>query len=526
MSGQRGQLVETLGVGPGSVVCFVGAGGKTSLLFALATEAAERWGPRRVLVTTTTKMLEPAAEDFPDGASGTARGQAAIDASWKGKPAKQRLALVDNLKSAVQVVKARALGHLVVLGTRFVGEAEGRRKFAGVPPEWVDELTRCFPEMIILVEADGSARKPLKAPTAHEPVIPASATVVVAVAGVDALGVPLDADHVHRPERLSQLTGHAPRTPVTSDLIAAALWHEQGGGKGRPPGAVLVPVINKVDGPSQLDSAREVAAKFLNLGAARVPLTSCRHWPVVVETIGGEPSVAAIVLAAGASTRMGTPKQLLLWEGEPLVFHAVRAALAPRVGQVVVVLGHMAAEVRQALEPLAGEAASRLAFAVNRDYAEGGQSSSLKVGLAALRRQRAALTRKTTDLPVASDLGHLRGVVFVNCDQPLLRAAHIGAFLDRFEAARAPGSQPRADDIIIVPVHSGRQGHPILFGCGFLAELANVNGDMGGRAIVGLHRESVIQLSADEAVTLDVDTPEQYEALLRASQNSPKFDPF
>lgn len=498
-------LVEALGLNPGSVVSFVGAGGKTSLLFALAVEAARPWGPAGVLVTTTTRMLEPRAEDFPRGATSTHPAS--------GAGIKPRLALVNSLGDAIRVVQARRAvlasgtderhgqpaGVLLVLGTRFdselAGESGGRRKFAGIPPEWIDEIARRFPELVVLVEADGAARKPLKAPAAHEPVIPASSTTVLAVAGLDALGVPLDEAHVHRPERMAQLTGHSSGSPVTSEVIATALWHEEGCGKGRPPRAALVPVINKVDGPEQLPSARGVAAKLLERGAPRVLLTSSHRWPVVVEVVelvtDGGPAVAAIILAAGASTRMGATKQLLLWEGEPLVVRTVRQTLAARVGPVVVVLGHKAGEIRPVLGPLAREAGDRLRVIVNTDYAKGGQSSSLRAGLAAL---------------AGADRGRVEGVVFVNCDQPLLRAEHIDALIARFELGEG-------ESIIVAPVHDGQHGHPVLFGRGFFGELAGVTGDEGGRSVIRRHPEAVVEVPADRAVLADVDTPEELRNL-------------
>ncbi|MHB8928365.1 MAG: selenium cofactor biosynthesis protein YqeC [Bacillota bacterium] len=492
----------------------MGAGGKTSLLLALAREAIERWGPGSVSVTTTTKMLEPGAEEFPWGPG------------VKGTPRATRLQpcliLSESLDAADQVIEAHPgfekhggeRPEVLVLGSRWAGESVGRRKFAGIPPEWVDEIARRFPDLVMLVEADGAARKPLKAPAAHEPVIPASSTVVLTVAGLDALGMPLDAEHVHRPERLAQLTGHTPGNPVTSDVIATALWHPEGCGKGSPQGAAVVPVINKVDRPEQLPAAREVAGKLLQRGAPRVLLTSCHTWPVVVEAVAptpgaavttpkaapaeGAPSVAAIVLAAGASTRMGAPKQLLQWEDEPLIVRAVRQTLEARVAPVVVVLGHKADEIKPLLEPLQRRARERLWVTVNQDYLEGGQSSSVRAGLAAL---------------AAADRGRARAVVFVNCDQPLLRAEHIDTLVARFEAAEAGEGRSAPEGAIVIPVHDGRRGHPVLFGRGFFGELAGVTGNEGGRSVIRRHPQAVIEVPSDRAALADVDSPEDFREL-------------
>ena len=77
----------------------------------------------------------------------------------------------------------------------------------------------------VVVEADGAGRKTFKAPLAYEPVVPASTTLLVAVVGADALGLPLQAEHVHRPERVAELSGTVLGRPVTAETIAAVLLH-------------------------------------------------------------------------------------------------------------------------------------------------------------------------------------------------------------------------------------------------------------------------------------------------------------
>ncbi|MHB9058776.1 MAG: nucleotidyltransferase family protein, partial [Bacillota bacterium] len=154
------------------------------------------------------------------------------------------------------------------------------------------------------------------------------------------------------------------------------------------------------------------------------------------------------------------------------------------------------------------EAGDRLRVVVNADHDRGGQSSSLRVGLAALRRAAASPT-------FGSGIGRrrLNGVVFVNCDQPLLRADHINALVARLEAAQGPGSRPAADAAIVVPVHDGHRGHPVLFGRGFFDELTQVMGDEGGRSVIRRHPEAVIEVASDEAVLADADSPDDIQRL-------------
>jgi probable selenium-dependent hydroxylase accessory protein YqeC len=121
--------------------------------------------------------------------------------------------------------------------------------------------------------------RPFKAPAAHEPVIPPETTLVVPVLGADVLGQPLDADHVHRPELVSALSGVPLGTPITPEVVARVLSHREGGLKAVPEGARVVVLINKVDSLRDREPARETASRLLAqpairavvLGGARAP---------------------------------------------------------------------------------------------------------------------------------------------------------------------------------------------------------------------------------------------------------------
>jgi probable selenium-dependent hydroxylase accessory protein YqeC len=144
----------------------VGAGGKTTLVYALAAEARSNgW---RVLVTTTTHMGTLAE---------ATTGPVLVEA-----------------EAAIEADLARALateGRVTVLGRRVRPD-----KIEGLAPERVDALAATAD--VVLVEADGARGRSLKVPAAHEPVIPSSTTLVIVVAALDALGAPLDAATVHR----------------------------------------------------------------------------------------------------------------------------------------------------------------------------------------------------------------------------------------------------------------------------------------------------------------------------------------
>jgi molybdenum cofactor cytidylyltransferase len=192
------------------------------------------------------------------------------------------------------------------------------------------------------------------------------------------------------------------------------------------------------------------------------------------------PRIAAIVLAAGRSTRMGGPNKLLARiDGVPLVRHAAEAAMGAGLAEVVVVTGHQQEAVRGALAGL------DLAFAHNPDFAEG-LSTSLKTGLEALGDGVDAVVVLLGDMPRISS-----------------------ALVRRLAASFAP----EAGRHVVVPVADGRRGNPVLWGRRFFPELMRVTGDQGGRAILAASPEAIAEVPADlDDVHLDLDTPEALAA--------------
>ncbi|MCK2126605.1 NTP transferase domain-containing protein [Thauera aromatica] len=192
------------------------------------------------------------------------------------------------------------------------------------------------------------------------------------------------------------------------------------------------------------------------------------------------PRVAALVLAAGRSTRMGAENKLLLpVDGVPMALRAVMAARASRATSVTVVLGHEAGAVEAAL------AGSGAGFARNPDPAQG-MSSSLRVGITAL----------------ADDID---AVVVLLGDMPRISAAHVDRLIEAFDPA-----QPA----IIVPEHRGRRGNPVLWPRAFFAEMCALTGDQGARGLLERHPERVVRVAVDdEAIFIDVDRPADLAAV-------------
>ncbi|MBK8161161.1 MAG: molybdopterin-binding/glycosyltransferase family 2 protein [Rhodospirillaceae bacterium] len=194
------------------------------------------------------------------------------------------------------------------------------------------------------------------------------------------------------------------------------------------------------------------------------------------------PKTAAIVLAAGRSSRMGRNKLLLDLGGKPIVAHVLDTVAKAGFAEIVVVTGHQAGKVKAALAHHAG-----VKIVEARDYAAG-MAASLKTGLKALSPEIDAAMVILGDMPqVSRDLLHR------------LIAAY----------------QPLEGRAIVLPVADGKRGNPVLFDRRFFADMAKVDGDVGARHIIGGNSELVAEIPAEAAeIFVDVDTPEAYRQLL------------
>ncbi|MCP4198862.1 MAG: putative selenium-dependent hydroxylase accessory protein YqeC [Proteobacteria bacterium] len=214
------------------MICFIGAGGKTSLMFKLAAELAT--SGQSVLTTTTTKIRTPTAKQSPHVI--LAAGIPEIE-----KKARKAIDQWVHISAASKETPAK------------------KGKLIGYTPEIVDELHQKRLAKWILVEADGAAGKPLKAPAEHEPVIPKNAHTVVAVIGLDSVGEPLDEKSVFRPELFSRISGIGMGATITAQGIVNALEDEQGLLKNCPPRAIKMLFLNKADTPKRLETGQKIA---------------------------------------------------------------------------------------------------------------------------------------------------------------------------------------------------------------------------------------------------------------------------
>lgn len=220
-----------MNVQPQQVVAFVGGGGKTISILRLARELSSR--RQRVIVTTTTRM---------------GPWQVAGGLVLSIGPSTSALSPI----TCEQIQSQLERNKVVVI----IGE-ETPEKLIGVDPGVIRQLASL--NSVVLVEADGARTRSFKAPAPYEPVWPPNTSLAVALVGIDAVGVPLVDEYIHRPERVSALTGLLVGDLVTPETIAACVAHPEGLFARVPAQARHALLINKVKTPSQLEAARRIA---------------------------------------------------------------------------------------------------------------------------------------------------------------------------------------------------------------------------------------------------------------------------
>jgi molybdenum cofactor cytidylyltransferase len=252
------------------------------------------------------------------------------------------------------------------------------------------------------------------------------------------------------------------------------------------PGCARSPVENGFDWVLMrlLAGIKVTRAELMGMGVGGLLMEIVtRPQPRTKTETEGNRNVAAIILAAGRSTRMGGPNKLLAeLSGKKLVRIATEQALASKASEVIVVTGHQADLVEQALSGL------KVKFVRNPDFA-GGLASSVKAGI--------------SGVSAAAD-----GAVVCLGDMPLIDAGLIDRLIDAFA--------PDRGHLIAVPVAEGRRGNPVLWSRRFFNELMTLDGDIGARHLIAKHAAAVADVPVDgESAFLDIDTPQALEAARR-----------
>ncbi|MEZ4706390.1 MAG: selenium cofactor biosynthesis protein YqeC [Caldilineaceae bacterium] len=467
------------------VVAFVGGGGKSSALFGLANAIVARG--HRVITTSTTHL-------------------SAAQLAW----APATVQITGDQLPLEQIANALAQhNHCLVIGPSVFHNAETVKtptemgeRLKGLPLPMIDELVKQSSQWgisALLVEADGSKRRPIKAPAAYEPVIPPSTTVLVTVMGLDAVGRPINAEFVHRPELLRQLLDDywpVSRSNIvewknfplgedehlTPSMAAYLLQHAKGGAKGLPPQARHIVLLNKAESPVPLVAGRLIGQKL----ASPAPL--CLLGAVGVDK--DQPirerwaPLGIAVLAAGQSRRMGRAKQLVAADGEMMAVRAARVALNSGAAQVVMVTGAYAAQVEMQLRTALGADFARLHLIHNPDWAAG-QASSVRCA-------------------VQNFASHIAAAAIMPVDQPFLSPLLLKRIFQRWRM----GAQ-----MVAPVVQKQMRGAPALFDRSLWPELAALDGDVGARVVLQRYAHAVSTVDAPAMQLQDIDTPEDLARL-------------
>jgi len=367
-------------------------------------------------------------------------------------------------RGAVLDKTAKVVGErLEALGSNLRWEARCAHETAALTAT-LEALLESRPQMVLVVGASAIVDR--------QDVVPAAITA--AGGDIDHFGMPVDPGNL-------LLLAHHETTPVLG-----------------LPGCARSPKFNGFDQVlERLLAGVEVQAHdIMAMGVGGLlKETHERPQPRVSNRARGaharRPRIAAVVLAAGQSKRMGARNKLLARvDGVPMVARAVDAARAVVDGGVYVVTGHEGAQVAAALAGREG-----VQFIANPRYADG-LSTSLAAGLAALDDD-------------------VDGALICLGDMPRVTRAHIETLIDAFD--------PHEGRAICVPLWAGQRGHPVLWARRFFDEMAAIKGDVGARHLLGEYADLVCEVPvADDGVLLDVDSPEALRALGGGARGAPR----
>lgn len=433
-------LANALRVDSSPCIAFVGAGGKTTAMFQLARQLTPP-----VIVTATSHL-----------------------GIWQ-------LGLADHHIIAETPASIEDLEHGLSGVILVTGEMDGDRT-KPVNDDllyWLHQFCN-YHSIPLLIEADGSRQKPLKAWADHEPPIPSIANQIVHVVGLSGLGKPLTEAYVHRPELFSSITGLEMGDTISADSLLRLLTHDEGGLKNIPQEAQRVILLNQADTPELQSAASGMVQPLIPYYQAVLIASSNEQKIYAVH----EP-VAGIILAAGASSRFGETKQLLDWHGEPFVHAVAKKALEAGLSPVIVVTGANADKVEDVVKDLHVRIVHNLHW-------NSGQASSMKTGISAVQN---------------TSVG---GAIFLLADQPQITTSILRALVEE----HAEGLFP-----IVAPMVMDQRANPVLFDRVTFKDLMSVEGDVGGRAIFHKHRVEYLPWH-DDRLLLDVDTPEMYQRLI------------
>jgi molybdenum cofactor cytidylyltransferase len=423
-----------------SQIAFVGAGGKTTAIFQLARQMEPP-----VFVANSTHLAY------------SQTSLADMHVEWVGEG--NSPVLEKYLSSEI---------------TLFTANQSTEDRWAGLQEAELFQLHKFCEESQIplLIEADGSRQHPLKAPADHEPAIPGFANHVVVLAGVSGIGKPLTGEWVHRPEIFSRISGKRIGEIIRPGDLGLLLSHPEGGLKNIPSGARKILILNQaenIDRTSIIQPIiKDTSGVFDSVLVAELQKKT---------VFSAHEKSSGIILAAGSSERYGKPKQLVEWNGKPILRNVVENALSSSLSEVIVVIGAVVEPILEMLSDLPVKI-------INNKLWQAGQSSSIHSGLDGLDQ-------------------HSKSAVFLLGDQPQISSSLINEILSVHSTSLAP---------VIAPEYEGQRANPVLFDQVTFDALRRIEGDMGGRAIFNVFKPLLVPWN-DRRILFDIDRPEDIEGI-------------
>lgn len=440
-----------------SVIAVVGGGGKTSLIFRLM-ESFTSIG-KKVIVTTTTHMAyEPERPFVEDGD---------IDEVRKD---------LQRYHYTVAASLDRETGKIGYLSEEKLQELRGLAD-------------------VLLIEADGAKRLPLKVPGEREPVIPKFVEMVIGVVGMDALGEPIQKT-CHRPEKVADFLGKGMEEVVTEDDIVKIAVSADALRKCVDEREYRV-LLNKADILGKANAAERIAGKLEIRGVhavwgslqgedynridrciakteetAKAGLNKLQEPQNKGSQVQGK--LTLVMLAAGNSRRFGSNKLLYEIDGVPMYLRTLH-----KLQKAASELGNCEIIVVTQYEEIAAKAQESGARVLLNPHPERGISSSMQIGLAAAKESSACL--------------------FTVSDQPWLTTETIVNLVHKFQSEQKG---------MACTILNNKTGNPCIFSRKYYQELQEIIGDKGGKQIINKHPEDVTYLEIEDAKELvDVDTP-------------------